>query len=93
MPPDVNVEDVLLCRLIDKEYMNRPFYGSRRMVVFLSLAGHAVNRKRVQRLMRSMGLVAILLLLQRGAAAPVTWVSDARRSLCQWCRRRNRHRR
>jgi putative transposase len=49
-------EDLLLCRLIDEEYTRRPFYGSRRMVVFLAREGHVVNRKRVQRLMRQMGL-------------------------------------
>ena len=61
LPQDTSAEDLLLCRLIDEEYTNRPFYGSRRMVVFLSLAGHAVNRKRVQRLMRSMGLAGMAL--------------------------------
>jgi len=59
IPPEANVEDLLLCRLIDEEYTSRPFYGSRRMVVFLSRAGHVVNRKRVQRLMRSMGLAGM----------------------------------
>lgn len=52
-------EDLLLCRLIDEEYTNRPFYGSRRMVVFLRGQGHLVNRKRVQRLMREMGLAGM----------------------------------
>jgi putative transposase len=59
LPQDTSAEDLLLCRLIDEEYTNRPFYGSRRMVVFLSRAGHVVNRKRVQRLMRSMGLAGM----------------------------------
>ena len=45
--------------LIDEEYTNRPFYGSRRMVVFLRGRGHCVNRKRVQRLMREMGLAGM----------------------------------
>jgi len=58
-PQDTGPEDLLLCRLIDEEYTNRPFYGSRRMVVFLRGAGHVVNRKRVQRLMRSMGLAGM----------------------------------
>lgn len=49
-------EDLLLCRLIDEEYTRRPFYGSRRMVVHLARQGYVVNRKRVQRLMRLMGL-------------------------------------
>lgn len=52
-------EDLLLCRLIDEEYTRRPFYGSRRMVVCLSRLGHIVNRKRVQRLMRMMGLAGM----------------------------------
>ena len=52
-------EDLLLCRLIDEAYTSRPFYGSRRMVVFLRGAGHLVNRKRVQRLMRNMGLAGM----------------------------------
>ena len=51
--------DVLLKRLIDEEYTRHPFYGSRKMVVYLGRCGHKVNRKRVQRLMRSMGLAAI----------------------------------
>jgi putative transposase len=46
-------------RLIDRQYTAYPFYGSRRMTVWLQGAGHAVNRKRVQRLMRLMGLEAV----------------------------------
>jgi len=52
-------QDLLLCGLIDEEYTRRPFYGSRRMVVYLHRLGHAVNRKRVQRLMRVMGLAGM----------------------------------
>ena len=52
----VDEDDLLLCRLIDEQYTLRPFYGTRRMVVFLRGKGHCVNRKRVQRLMRGMGL-------------------------------------
>jgi putative transposase len=59
VPDDAGAEDLLLCRLIDEEYTSRPFYGSRRMVVFLRAAGHVVNRKRVQRLMRRMGLAGM----------------------------------
>jgi putative transposase len=36
-----------------------PFYGSRKMVIFLKKAGHIVNRKRVQGLMREMGLAGM----------------------------------
>lgn len=46
-------------RLIDQQYTRTPFYGSRRMTTILNRQGHAVNRKRVQRLMRKMGLEAI----------------------------------
>jgi putative transposase len=46
-------------RKIDEQYLRTPFYGSRRMAVWLCREGHEVNRKRVQRLMRIMGLEAI----------------------------------
>jgi putative transposase len=46
-------------RLIDEQYLRTPFYGSRRMVVWLGQQGRQVNRKRVQRLMRVMGIEAI----------------------------------
>ncbi len=45
--------------LIDRQYTARPFYGSRRMVIWLGQQGEDVNRKRVRRLMRIMGLEAI----------------------------------
>jgi putative transposase len=51
--------DVLLLGLIDGEYTRRPFYGSRRRVVYLWDQGHGVNRKRVQRLMRVLGLAGM----------------------------------
>jgi putative transposase len=46
-------------RRIDEQYTARPFYGSRRMTAWLLGQGEAVNRKRVQRLLRLMGLEAI----------------------------------
>jgi len=46
-PKPVDESDLLISRLIDEEYTRHPFYGSRRMVVFLGKAGHIVNRKRV----------------------------------------------
>ncbi len=52
-------EDLRLMRRIDEQYTARPFYGSRRMTVWLNEQGEGVNRKRVQRLMRVMGLEAI----------------------------------
>ena len=50
---------LLLGHLIDEEYTRHPFYGSRKMLIFLKTAGHAVNRKRVQGLMRKMGLAGM----------------------------------
>jgi len=62
--------NLCLMRLIDEQYLRTPFYGSRRMAVWLQGEGHAVNRKRVRRLMRLMGLEAIYPKprLSRGAA-------------------------
>jgi putative transposase len=48
-----------LMRLIDAEYTRHPFYGSRKITEWLREHGEAINRKRVQRLMRVMGLEAI----------------------------------
>ena len=52
-------DNLRLMRLIDEQYTARPFYGSRKMTVWLQGRGEEVNRKRVQRLMRLMGLEAI----------------------------------
>lgn len=46
-------------RRIDEQYTACPFYGSRRMTAWLVEQGEGVNRKRVQRLMRLMGLEVI----------------------------------
>jgi putative transposase len=51
--------NLALMRLIDQEYTAHPFLGSRKIVRWLAGRGHEVNRKRVQRLMRVMGLEAI----------------------------------
>lgn len=58
-PRLVDESNLLLSHLIDEEYTRHPFYGSRKMVVFLKTAGYPVNRKRVQGLMRNMGLVGM----------------------------------
>ncbi len=55
-PKLIAVDDEVLKRLIDEEYTRHPFYGSRKMVVYLERCGHTVNRKRAQRLMRKLGL-------------------------------------
>jgi putative transposase len=58
-PATETQENLNLMRLIDEEYTRCPFYGSRRWTVWLNGQGHLVNRKRVQRLMRLMGIEAI----------------------------------
>ena len=52
-------KDLALMSQIDQQYLATPFYGSRRMKVWLGRQGHRVNRKRVQRLMRTLGLQVI----------------------------------
>lgn len=52
-------ENLAWMRLLDAQYLRTPFYGSRRMTAWLKREGHAVNRKRVQRLLQLMGLEAI----------------------------------
>jgi putative transposase len=52
-------ENLRLMGLIDREYTAHPFLGSRRLTRWLIGQGEAVNRKRVQRLLRVMGLEAI----------------------------------
>jgi putative transposase len=58
-PQPVSDEELALMRLIDRCHLKYPFYGSRRIRDWLEDHGHTVNRKRVQRLMRTMGLVAL----------------------------------
>ena len=58
-PAEASEQDRAIMGLIDRQYLARPYYGSRRMAAWLATQGHRVNRKRVQRLMRLMGLVAI----------------------------------
>jgi putative transposase len=58
-PAPETPENLELMRLIDEQYTRCPFYGSRRIARWLARHGHEVNRKRVRRLMRVMGLEAI----------------------------------
>ena len=58
-PRSEGVEDGNLMRLIDEQYTMTPFYGYRRMTVYLQNLGFRVNHKRVLRLMRKLGLEAI----------------------------------
>jgi putative transposase len=58
-PTGATPEDLRLMRLIDEVYTAWPFYGSRKITEELTRRGEEVNRKRVRRLMREMGLEAI----------------------------------
>ena len=52
--------DLALMRRLDDLHLKLPFYGSRRMLFELNKEGHGVNRKHVQRLMRVMGIAALV---------------------------------
>jgi putative transposase len=58
-PPAANDNDLALMRRIDELFTAWPFLGSRRMTAMLRAEGYAVNRKRVRRLMRKMGIAAL----------------------------------
>lgn len=58
-PAPESGENLHLMRLMDEEHLRRPNRGSRQMVDFLRDKGHDVNRKRIQRLMRKMGIEGV----------------------------------
>ncbi len=58
-PVEDREENLQLMRLLDEQYTRTPFYGTRKMTAWLHTQGYAVDRKRVRRLLRLMGLEAI----------------------------------
>ena len=58
--PEPEADDLALMRRIDELHLELPFFGSRRMMLELNKEGRGVNRKRVQRLMRLMGLEGLV---------------------------------
>ncbi len=58
-PTSTRTEDLELMALMDRQYLQTPFYGSRKMQAWLQGLGHPVGRNKVRRLMRLMGLEAI----------------------------------
>ncbi len=58
-PKGISEEDLTLMKLIDRQYLATPFYGARKIAAWLKGQAHPVNRKRVRRLMRLMGIKAI----------------------------------
>jgi putative transposase len=55
----IEEDECLLLQLLDEEYTRHPFYGTRRMTQYLRGLGYVINRKRVQRLMRTLGLAGM----------------------------------
>jgi len=68
--PVAGADDLALMRRIDELHLELPFYGSRRMMFELDKEGRSVNRKRVQRLMRVMGIEALVPRPGTSKAAP-----------------------
>jgi len=58
-PKGISEEDITLMKLIDCQYLATPFYGARKIAAWLKSRGRQVNRKRVRKLMRLMGITAI----------------------------------
>ena len=56
LPAAESAENLEFMRLLDEQYLKTPFWGSRNMTTWLRHEGYTLNRKRVQRLMRLMGL-------------------------------------
>ena len=57
--PGAGTDELLIMRRLDELFLAWPFFGSRRMTAMLRSEGHRINRKRVRRLMRLMGLAAL----------------------------------
>ena len=58
-PKGISEEDLTLMKLMDRQYLTTPFYGSRKIAAWLKGQNYSVNRKRIRRLMRIMGLKTI----------------------------------
>ena len=57
--PAAEEDDLAVMRRLDELFLAHPFLGSRRMAAMLQAEGRPINRNRVQRLMRRMGIAAI----------------------------------
>jgi putative transposase len=58
-PVGESTENLALMRVIDEQFLQTPWYGSRQMARWLQRQGHTAGRHRVRRLMRKMGLTPI----------------------------------
>jgi putative transposase len=68
--PATAADDLVLMRRIDELHLELPFFGSRRMTFELNKEGRGINRKRAQRLMRMMGIEALVPRPGTSQAAP-----------------------
>ena len=68
--PVTGADDLAVMRRIDELHLELPFYGSRRMTFELNKEGRGLNRKRVRRLMRVMGIEALVPRPGTSRAAP-----------------------
>jgi putative transposase len=68
--PIAEADDLAVMRRIDELHLELPFYGSRRMTFELNKEGRGINRKRVRRLMRVMGIEALVPRPGTSKAAP-----------------------
>ena len=73
-PKETSQQDLSLMQAMDRQYLETPFYGSRRMKASLDRQGMPASRKRVQRLMRLMGLRAIYRQPRTSQPAAGRWV-------------------
>src|SRR5258708_26995925 len=71
-PAPVSDEDLAIMALIDRQYLARPHYGSRRMTAWLATQGHRINRKRGPRLVLLSRPVAIYYPPKTTKAAPAS---------------------
>lgn len=55
----VDERDLWMMHLLDEQYTRTPFYGSRRMTAWLRSIGYQVNRKKVLRFMKELGIEAV----------------------------------
>ena len=78
---EASQEDLDYMKLMDRQYLATPFYGSRRFTVWLSKQVHYVNRKRVRPLMRIMGLKAIYRRPRTSKATPGHMIYQAQSGL------------
>ena len=69
-PQPIDPLNLELLRRIDQQYLETPFYGVPRMTAVLRAQGYAVNRKRVRRLMRQLGIPAVMLRPRPATSTP-----------------------